>query len=458
MGMHSDATKAVVQIPSGSLVLAVGGTGSGKTTYFASSGFPVDQILSPDAMRVKAAGSDAPQHRNTEIFAILHQLCAMRMEDGITTVVDSTNLDRDVRSKFIRTARAHNRHVVAVRFDVDENTRMARNEARDNPRPAKAVHRHGLTMAQTGRVDYLLQEVDVVAEHTDVLDFVPWARGDHSRVSGPFAVIGDVHGNAELFAAMLERLATDHPDATAVQVGDLADRGADTPGCYRLAADMVTNGGHAVLGNHDNNLLQFCNKWNGPLDPGAMWQDVKGRVETIEREAVRTGRTRPFSLMRTRDTLLQFAMLPDGAAQLEAAVAFIKTLPHQLLLDDGKVLVVHGGVTPASFGRDDRAAQNVALYGTKTGQEPDTGYPTGRDSWVTAWCAAREQDPNLPLVLYGHIAYGAPEITDHTVGVDTGVGKHDGAQLTAAIVIDGKLDSFVTVSPAAIDVHASAAA
>src|SRR5206468_9795828 len=88
---------------------------------------------------------------------------------------------------------------------------------------------------------------------------------------GPFDVIGDVHGCRaeleELLTALGYAVARDgdgravgarHPDGRrAVFVGDLVDRGPDTPGVLRLVMGMVGDGdAFCVCGNHEQKLVR----------------------------------------------------------------------------------------------------------------------------------------------------------------------------------------------------------
>ena len=118
-------------------------------------------------------------------------------------------------------------------------------------------------------------------------------RGEH----GPFDVIGDVHGCFEELLELLELLGyrlIHQPDASglpgltvepppgrkAVFVGDLGDRGPDTPAVYRLVMPMV-RAGHAlcVMGNHDNKLLRKLRGNDVKLSHGlAETMDATGRT------------------------------------------------------------------------------------------------------------------------------------------------------------------------------------
>lgn len=79
-------------------------------------------------------------------------------------------------------------------------------------------------------------------------------------------IIGDVHGEYEALRQMLFHLGYDslgrHASGrTLVFIGDLCDRGPDSPAVVRLVQGMV-NAGNAicVLGNHELNILRGLRK------------------------------------------------------------------------------------------------------------------------------------------------------------------------------------------------------
>ena len=80
--------------------------------------------------------------------------------------------------------------------------------------------------------------------------------------AGPLDIVGDVHGELDALLALMGHLgyAADgaHPDGrTLVFVGDLCDRGPDSPGVWALARRLVASGrAVATLGNHELNLLR----------------------------------------------------------------------------------------------------------------------------------------------------------------------------------------------------------
>jgi hypothetical protein len=78
---------------------------------------------------------------------------------------------------------------------------------------------------------------------------------------GPLDIIGDVHGEREALEALLGKLGYidgRHPDARRlVFVGDLCDRGPDSPGVIRQVQSLVDAGqAQVIAGNHELNLLR----------------------------------------------------------------------------------------------------------------------------------------------------------------------------------------------------------
>ena len=79
---------------------------------------------------------------------------------------------------------------------------------------------------------------------------------------GPLDIVGDVHGEIEALTALLEKLGYDaggeHPQGRRlVFVGDLCDRGPDSPAVIRLVRGLVERErAQCVVGNHELNLLR----------------------------------------------------------------------------------------------------------------------------------------------------------------------------------------------------------
>ncbi len=82
---------------------------------------------------------------------------------------------------------------------------------------------------------------------------------------GPLDIIGDVHGELDALVRLLDRLGHDPGQGTGhrhlVFLGDLVDRGPDSPGVIALVRDLIERGlASCVAGNHEYNLLQSDHK------------------------------------------------------------------------------------------------------------------------------------------------------------------------------------------------------
>ncbi len=83
---------------------------------------------------------------------------------------------------------------------------------------------------------------------------------------GPLDLVGDVHGEFEALKALIRKLGYDehgeHPQhRRLVFVGDLCDRGPDSPSVLRLVRTLVERGlAQCVAGNHELNVLRAEHK------------------------------------------------------------------------------------------------------------------------------------------------------------------------------------------------------
>jgi len=84
--------------------------------------------------------------------------------------------------------------------------------------------------------------------------------------AGPIDIVGDVHGELDALRDLLSTLGYDseaeHPAGRRlVFLGDLCDRGSDSPGVIALVRSLVTRGlAQCVLGNHELNILRGARK------------------------------------------------------------------------------------------------------------------------------------------------------------------------------------------------------
>ncbi len=262
----------VLGVPALSLIVLVGASGSGKST-FAGRHFGRYETISSDVCRGLVSNDETDQAASGPAFDVLHYIVGKRLAAGHLTVVDATNVQPEARKQLVAVARDHDVLPVAIVFDVPEQVCVERNAARaDRGFGAHVVRRQrdqlrrsmrGLAREGFRRVHVLrgVEEIDAASIVRERL------FNDLRHESGPFDVIGDVHGCRSELESLLGRLGyaiagdgTDavHPEGRrAVFVGDLVDRGPDSPGVLRLVMGMVAAGhAYAVPGNHENKLVR----------------------------------------------------------------------------------------------------------------------------------------------------------------------------------------------------------
>ncbi len=164
---------------------------------------------------------------------------------------------------------------------------------------------------------------------------------------GPIDIFGDVHGETEAFQQLLHQLGYDqqgrHPQGRRlVFVGDLGDRGPDSPGMIEWIRDRVLEGrAQSVLGNHDLNALE-----------AAAGGEMKTELSWLFDEA------RPYCFHGHPVPMVQ-----ARGQRREDLLAFLATLPIVLERGgDDPVRIVHACWDTAMVNRLRGERDAVAVY------------------------------------------------------------------------------------------------
>ncbi len=126
------------RLADGTLVVLVGAAGSGKSTW-ATEYFAPAQIVSSDRLRAVVGESEQDQSASADAFAVLDLIVAARLRRRLTTVIDSTGLDRGHRDAWRALAASLRAPCVAVAVDTPAAQCRRRNAARERRVPVAVL-------------------------------------------------------------------------------------------------------------------------------------------------------------------------------------------------------------------------------------------------------------------------------------------------------------------------------
>ncbi len=387
-----------LEVPELCLVVLVGVSGAGKST-FARKHFLPTEVVSSDFCRGLVSDDENDQQATGDAFEVLHYIAGKRLARGRLTVVDATSVQPEARKRLVQLAREHDCLAVAIVLDVPPKVAGERNESRDDRnfglRVIKQQHsqlRRGLRgMKHEGfsRVHILdsVEKVDAIGISRRKL----W--NDKREESGPFDLIGDVHGCYDELKELLDQLgyevsgsrerpAVKPPEGRrAIFLGDLIDRGPDSPGVLRLAMSMVESGAAICIpGNHEVKLLKKLRGKNVRLSHGLA------------------------------ETVAQLSQEPEEFG--EQVAEFINGLVSHYVLDEGRLVVAHAGLREEYQGRASGRVRSFCLYGETTGETDEFGLPVRYD-WASEY-------RGRAMVVYGHTPVPEAEWNNRTICIDTG--------------------------------------
>ncbi|MBI4491083.1 MAG: polynucleotide kinase-phosphatase [Deltaproteobacteria bacterium] len=387
-----------IEIPELSLVVLVGSSGCGKST-FCQKHFAPTQVISSDFCRGMLSDDLNDQSTTNEAFDLLHYILGKRLALGKSSVVDATNLRQEDRAEVVKLARRHHVLPFAIVFNVPEKVCWERTQNRpdrDMARRVIAAHcqllRRSLrTIKKEGFSHIVVLNGVEEIERATVLFRKMW--NDRCDDHGPFDIIGDVHGCYDELVELLEQLgyqkaenAYAHPQGRkAIFLGDLVDRGPKVIGVVNLVKAMTEAGtAFCVPGNHEKKLVGYLS--------GRKVEMTHGLPQSVA----------------------QFESLPERirTAWKEQFLKWHRSLISHLRLDNGKLVVAHAGIKEAYQGRGSPQVSDFCLYGETTGEIDGYGLPVRLD-----WAADYR---GRALVVYGHVPTEEPEFVNNTICIDQG--------------------------------------
>jgi protein phosphatase len=391
-----------LDIPDFALVVLIGASGSGKST-FAARHFAPTEVISSDHARGLVADDETDQSVSADAFELVRAIAEKRLKHRRLTVIDATNVRPADRKAWIEIARRWHALPIAIVLDPGIRVCVERNHGRpDRPfgvnviqrmtaeihRGLRGLHREGFRQVWT--LNSAAEIDEAVVERKPL-----WTdkRGD----AGPFDIIGDVHGCAAELEELLttlgytvawgetlgERTVAVTPPAgrKAIFLGDLVDRGPNAPDCLRIAMSMTAAGiGYCIQGNHERKFGRWL--------AGRKVTIAHGLQETIDQYEAADRRFK------------------------ESVQPFVDDLRSHLWLDAGRLAVAHAGLKAEMIGRGSGAVREFALYGETTGEIDEFGLPVRAD-----WAANYRGDT---AVVHGHTPVPEAKWVNNTLCIDTG--------------------------------------
>ena len=120
-----------IQVPELSLVVLIGPSGSGKSS-FARKHFLPTEVLSSDYCRGLVSDDENNQAATPDAFEVLHFLASKRLSRGRLTVIDATNVQPESRRPLVQLARAQHCLPIAIVLDLPESVCQQRNQSRED--------------------------------------------------------------------------------------------------------------------------------------------------------------------------------------------------------------------------------------------------------------------------------------------------------------------------------------
>jgi len=388
-----------LKIPQLSLVVLIGASGSGKSTW-ARKHFLPTEIVGSDRCRGLVSDDENNQSVSPAAFRVLNLIVEERLRLGRLTVVDATNVKKEAREPFIEMARKYHVLPIAVAFKISERICAERNTQRADRHLAPYIlqqqamnFRRSLShLKEEGFAKVHVFETVETLEQTLIQRVPMWC--DRRGEIGPFDIIGDVHGCCRELETLLEQLGCRRDEKNIyappagrrlVFLGDLVDRGPDSVGALKIVLDLVETGRAFWLpGNHDDKF----------------YRHLKGNRVRISHGLA--------------DTIQQLEALAEAERQalIEHYTRHYRRLVDHFILDDGKLAVAHAGMKAEFQGRIGGRVRSFALYGETTGEIDEFGLPV-RANWAADY-------HGKALVAYGHTPTPEAEFIGNTINLDQG--------------------------------------
>lgn len=420
-----------IGLPHAGIVLLVGPSNSGKSTFLAKlveqNEILPSEIVSSDDFRIAvsdkefigwrdrpqdeaAALMDEYQEISKEAFAVMDGVIEARCRLNKTVFVDATHLWAEDRHKYIGLAKKNHVPITAIVFDLPERVLLDRDESRDNPRGKRRIKQQFQVFRNEKRSVKKegFASVYTIKDPEDV-EIFRHSNPIEVDVAAGIDLIGDIHGCFSEFIQLLTKLGYQenpdglytHPEGRRfVSVGDVMSRGPESIKTMRFFHRHIQQGlAYMVDSNHGWKIARWLDGRDVTLSHGdEKVEEEFGRFEKDE------GSEQVLELKRQLKELLLNA-------------------PSHLIFQKNGVAVLacaHAGIKDEFIGKESDAISDFCRYGDTGGI--DANGKLIRNDWTVSHA-------NRLLIVWGHDPKPKPLLINNTINIDQGVVF--GGELTA---------------------------
>lgn len=393
------------------IILLVGPSNSGKSTFASQLDSELNRrgysscIVSSDDCRRKLLNRNLDKYDRKMMVASSQAFDMLEMEVKLRTtypinndfvIVDSTGLNEEFRKGIAKIAEENKYRLDCVVFDIPRNLYTD-----FGPITRKHYLKLKEEMKNLGRGKF--HQKHIIKNRDPITFEVEPILGYEIKITGPTAIIGDIHGCYDEFRELLGKIGVKIEDGkivsspyTLVSVGDYIDKGPKV----KETVDFLYNNRdkiHILKANHESWVEGY---WNG------RFQDNSDLSSTL------------FSSAMIED--------PDFRKKLTE----LYSLSYPFIQGDNWI-ATHAPCRNSELGKD---------FTEK--QQRNFRYTQFPDIWEALQFLYEDDNSCYPYHIFGHISFDKVFRNKTKIGIDTGCAS--GGNLTC-VIMEGRKPEFVSV-------------
>lgn len=411
-----------IHLPHAGIVLLIGASSSGKSTWLQravdNKDISPSEIVSSDTFRILVSDTDfidtvsghpherelnVEQYRaiTAEAFSLLQQTVEARCRLNKLTFVDATNLSEAERKVYFTMAKKQHVPIYGLLLDLPLETLLKQDELRENPRGKARMKQQARKIQEQKRV--LKKEPFTrlyQASSIEELQIVRHPSPLYLEIGQGLDMIGDIHGCFDEMILLLEKLGYvsedglyTHPDGRKLlSLGDIMSRGPKSLETMQFWQRHIEAGvAYMIDSNHGYKIARFLEGQKVTLRHGD--ELIEQELTTYEQQH---GYVATEGLKRKLTDMLRQA--PSHYVLTKNSVPY--------------AVAVHAGIRDRYIGKDSPRIRDFCRYGDVTGLT-ENGRPI-RSDWYT-----EHQSPLL--IIWGHDPQPKPLKINQTLNIDQGV-------------------------------------